>query len=157
MGVPFIVPIMEGLTEYLTENADALGLNADRIRRSYSPNIEIEALTAGEPLVIVYFSDAEKDAEEEDLTAGTFWKLSADVIHAEKLESLDPSQVDPAVTLHEKLADLFDSFLALPLADGRTAYVKNVQNGEAISQEALESADLAIGSFQLEFQIFNPY
>lgn len=154
---PFIVPVMEALAQYLAENADALGLTPDRIRRSYTPNVDVETLTGGEALVIVYFSDAEKDPEEEDLAAGAFWKLSADVIHAEKLYSLDVSQVDACVTMHEKLADLFDAFEFLTLSDGRTAHVKNVTNSDTISQDALEAAELALGSFQLEFQIFNPY
>lgn len=157
MAQPFIVQAMEALAQYLAENADALGLAPDRIRRSYTPNVDVESLTVGEALVIVYFSDAEKDPEEEDLTAGAFWKLSADVIHAEKLCSLDVSQVDACVTLHEKLADLFDAFESLTLADGRTAHVKTVTNSEAVNQDALEAAELALGSFQLEFQIFNPF
>ncbi len=157
MAQPFIVPIMEALTDYIAENADSLGLAPDRIRRSYTPNVDVETLTGGEALVIVYFSDAEKDAEEEDLTAGAFWKLMADVIYAEKLYSLDVSQVDACITMHEKLADLFNAFESLTLPDGRTAHVKTVTNGEAVNQDALEASELAIGSFQLEFQIFNPY
>ncbi len=157
MAQPFIVPIMEALADHLKAAAPGLGLEADSIVRSYAPNLTVEALPVGKICVIVYFSDAEKDAEEEDLVAGAFWKLTADIIHAEKLESLDTPQVDRSVDLHERLGGIFDAFESLTLADGRTAHVKSVTNSNAISQDALEAAELALGSFTLEFQVFNPY
>lgn len=154
---PFILPTMEALTNLLKENAEALNLEPDAIRRSYSPNVELANLNVGETLTLVFFTDSEKDADEEGLAVGAFWKLTADVIHVARVEGVEPEQVDPTIELHERLAALFEGFEALTLADGRTVRVKSVRTGEALDQEALENAELALGSFQLEIQIFNPY
>ena len=141
------------MTQFLKNNAQAIGVSPDVIKRSYNPELIKSELTDAEPLKIaVYVSDSDPDEVETQAVIGK--KVTVSVAIVKKLKSTEPEELDAVAELFENLQNLLVETQQLK-GEGEQYYqLLTQETGTYCNLEALRDAKVALFIIHQELQTY---
>ena len=149
-----ILDAVTSLVVQLQDNAATLGVEPEKILRTYTPTYTCGELVAGTVYIAVFLQDCDLDAEE--VRAGLTKTMSIRIAVLEKLSAQDLNQIDASVQVFEKVQNFLAQFRRWTSTIGAYSVI-STETVSIADAEALEDMLLSMSFLDIKISTVVPY